>query len=57
MAGVVTLTQAANPIAAIGAGPLVTWAGLTPAVLTVVVVLTATSMLYVVGGPPRAGER
>jgi predicted MFS family arabinose efflux permease len=57
MSGVVTLTQAANPVAAIGAGPLVTWSGLTPAVLAVVVVLTAMSLLYLVGGPPRAGER
>jgi MFS family permease len=57
MAGVVTLTQAANPVSAVAAGPLVTWVGLTPAVLVVVVVLTAFSVLYLVEGPRRAGER
>jgi MFS family permease len=56
MAAVVTLTQAANPLAAIGAGPFVTWAGLTPTVLAVVVVLTLFSLLFLAGGPRRAGE-
>jgi predicted MFS family arabinose efflux permease len=56
MAGVVTLTQAANPLAAIAAGPFVTWLGLAPTLLGVDAVLTATSLLFLHGGPRRAGE-
>jgi predicted MFS family arabinose efflux permease len=57
MAGVVTLTQVGNPLAAMGAGPFVTWTGLTPTMFVVVLVLTATSLLFVIGGPRAAGER